>query len=194
MALPTTTISMSQVNTELGRSATASINLNESAVRTLAGVSSGAISMNNLRGKSASIFSCSLTEGFYSDGGSPATIKRGFCGSASTDPLFAFTLGSVSSSTINKPGGGTATFNEFAHRSVPVKGGSFTSLPFQVIGNHTGTWWTSITYNGTTFLRANAANPSGEYDATYNITIWSYLADYSSIFTSNGTVRTFTIS
>ena len=52
MALPTTTISMSQVNTELGRSATASINLNESAVRTLAGVASGAISMDNLRGKS----------------------------------------------------------------------------------------------------------------------------------------------
>lgn len=43
---------MSQVNTELGRSATASINLNESAVRTLAGVASGTISMNSLRGKS----------------------------------------------------------------------------------------------------------------------------------------------
>ena len=53
MALPTTTISMSQVNTELGRSATASINLNETAVRTLAGVASGAISMDNLRGKSS---------------------------------------------------------------------------------------------------------------------------------------------
>jgi hypothetical protein len=44
---------MSQVNTELGRSSTASINLNETAVRTLAGVPSGAISMDNLRGKSA---------------------------------------------------------------------------------------------------------------------------------------------
>lgn len=52
MTLPTGTISMSQVNTELGRSSTASISLGESAVRTLAGVPSGAISMNNLRGKS----------------------------------------------------------------------------------------------------------------------------------------------
>jgi hypothetical protein len=43
---------MSQVNTELSRSATASISLNETAVRTLAGVASGAISMDNLRGKS----------------------------------------------------------------------------------------------------------------------------------------------
>lgn len=52
MTLPTGTISMSQVNTELGRSSTASISLGESAVRTLAGVPSGAISMNDLRGKS----------------------------------------------------------------------------------------------------------------------------------------------
>lgn len=53
MTLPTGTISMSQVNTELGRSSTATISLNESAVRTLAGVASGTISMDNLRGKSA---------------------------------------------------------------------------------------------------------------------------------------------
>jgi len=39
------------VNIELGRSATASINMNESAVRTLFGVSSGAISMSNGYGK-----------------------------------------------------------------------------------------------------------------------------------------------
>ena len=43
---------MSDVNTELGRSSAANISLNETAVRTLAGVASGTISMDNLRGKS----------------------------------------------------------------------------------------------------------------------------------------------
>lgn len=44
-------ISLSQVNVELGRSATAAISMGESAVRTLFGVASGAISMSNGYGK-----------------------------------------------------------------------------------------------------------------------------------------------
>ena len=55
MGLPSTgSISMSQVNTELKKSATATISLNDSAVRKLAGKTSGTISMNDLRGKKAS--------------------------------------------------------------------------------------------------------------------------------------------
>jgi hypothetical protein len=52
MTTPTGTISMSDVNTELGLTSTATISLNDAAVRTLAGVASGTISMDNLRGKS----------------------------------------------------------------------------------------------------------------------------------------------
>ena len=52
MTLPTGQISMSQVNTELSKSSTALISLNDSDVRALAGVPSGAISMANLQGKS----------------------------------------------------------------------------------------------------------------------------------------------
>ena len=52
MALPSSgAISFSQLNTERGQSATAAVSLNDSGVRTLAGVASGAISMSNLHGK-----------------------------------------------------------------------------------------------------------------------------------------------
>lgn len=53
MALPSSgAISLNQVNVELGRSGTAQISMGDSIVRTLFGVSSGAISMSNGYGKS----------------------------------------------------------------------------------------------------------------------------------------------
>lgn len=52
MTLPTGTITMNQVNVELGNPGTSNISLNDSDVRTLAGKPSGTISMNDLRGKS----------------------------------------------------------------------------------------------------------------------------------------------
>jgi hypothetical protein len=56
MALPESgPISMSMVNTELGYSATAVITLNDAAVRTLFGKSSGAIALSDGYGKSAAI-------------------------------------------------------------------------------------------------------------------------------------------
>ena len=54
MALPSTgQISMSQVNTELGLATSTLISLNQSSVRTLAGISTGQIAMSDLWGKSS---------------------------------------------------------------------------------------------------------------------------------------------
>lgn len=56
MALPSSgSISLSQVNVELKKSATAAISMGDSAVRALAKKTSGAISMSDLRGKSAEV-------------------------------------------------------------------------------------------------------------------------------------------
>ena len=52
MATPSGTIGLSDVNAELGFSPTALIGMNDAAVRTLAGVPSGVISMQNLQNKS----------------------------------------------------------------------------------------------------------------------------------------------
>jgi len=53
MTTPSGTIKASDVNIELGKSSTALMSLNASDVRALAGISSGQISYNNLRGKSS---------------------------------------------------------------------------------------------------------------------------------------------
>lgn len=66
MTLPAGQISLGEVNTELGLSATATISLNDAAVRSLAGVPSGAISMSNLQGKSNNpFFFASLASDVY---------------------------------------------------------------------------------------------------------------------------------
>lgn len=93
MTTPTGTISLSDVNVELGRSSTANISMNEAAVRTLAGVggSGTAISMNDLRGKS----SLSVN---YPSGASGSFFGYDYCGYADTQ---------VDAPTIS---GGTGTY------------------------------------------------------------------------------------
>ena len=60
-------ISMGNINTELSKSATAQISLNDAAVRSLAGVASGAISLNSFYGKSAppTVIGQAYGGGFY---------------------------------------------------------------------------------------------------------------------------------
>ena len=69
------------VNIELNRAATASINMNESAVRTLAAVPSGAISMSNFYGK-ANQFSFSISSNTTNLDLRSAAISAGWNGSS----------------------------------------------------------------------------------------------------------------
>lgn len=66
MALPSSgAISLSQVNTELGKASGAAISLNDAAVRSLFGKVSGAISMSDGHGKS-SVVAPTITRGTHS--------------------------------------------------------------------------------------------------------------------------------
>lgn len=115
---------MSQVNTELGRSATATISLNESAVRSLAGVPSGAISMNDLRGKSNVSFS--------PDGGTSAgtavLLQEQSVLTASV------TITCSQSAVWTWSGGGEGSYVSVA------SGGSATSITFEVSASVFGGW------------------------------------------------------
>lgn len=59
-------LSASQINVELGRAAGAAFSLNDAAVRSLAGVASGTISMSNLHGK-ASLWTLDFGTNNYTD-------------------------------------------------------------------------------------------------------------------------------
>jgi|APGre2960657404_1045060.scaffolds.fasta_scaffold15031_2 hypothetical protein len=139
MPTPTGTISMSDVNTELGRSATASINLNEAAVRSLAGVASGTISMNDLRGKSNVTFS--------PDGGTSA-------GTAVL--IYDFVLdGGVVSTTIDCSVNAVWTYTRSGSFGTPTTGSNTaTSRSFTLINTTTSfrstTWTVSATAGGIT--------------------------------------------
>tara|TARA_Y100000401_G_scaffold114264_1_gene116075 strand:- start:969 stop:1985 length:1017 start_codon:yes stop_codon:yes gene_type:complete len=69
-------ISAQHINTELGNPTTQQLGLNDSAVRTLAGVSSGTIAYNDLRGKSS----------FSASGGTVTTPGNGYTYHTFTSP------------------------------------------------------------------------------------------------------------
>lgn len=78
-------ISLYDVNIELGRSGAASINMNEAAVRTLAGVPSGSYGMNSFYGKSNYKYNGSITtvsQAYYTSGGQFYNIFYGLFTSA----------------------------------------------------------------------------------------------------------------
>ncbi len=110
MALPASgALAISQISVELGRASTATTNLNEAAVRSLAGVASGSISISNFYGKSSgfaltiasntnnyNLRSAALTAGWpgSTDTAITVTLNPGvYVGSGSTGS-YAFDVGS----------------------------------------------------------------------------------------------------
>lgn len=115
MTLPSSgAISLANVSVELGRSSTATTSLGESAVRALAGVASGAISLSNLRGKSnAPTITISPSSLYTSRSGGGSATSAAATGSGSGGAggyTYAWTYVSGDSYTINSSASASTTF------------------------------------------------------------------------------------
>lgn len=137
MTLPSSgSISLGQVSTELGRSATQSLSMNDSAVRNLAGVGAGAISMSQLRGKSNITFN--QAPGTHSANGRP---------------------GATFSITASQPCVWTYSKDNARITASPTSGGSSTTFACSLTATGTspnfvtqqGTVTLTATYNGQSF-------------------------------------------
>jgi hypothetical protein len=92
MALtPSGAISMSDINTALNRSSTASISFNDTQVRYLANQDTGSVVFNNLRNKQSTVGT--ITVGIYDDGKTAIYgFETAFIGSLSSNTFFSDTV------------------------------------------------------------------------------------------------------
>jgi len=140
------------INLELGRSATATSNLNETDLRTLAGVASGTISISDFYGKSASLDVQTVTVGVYV---AKATTYYGY----------GLAGGSISDGTFNPKSGASITRLEWI---------STGTLSFSLSGSYTNADWTTVEFTGGggtySFNRTAASYTNNGYATTWN---WS---------------------
>ena len=145
------------INLELDRSATATSSLGESALRTLAGVSSGAISMSNFHGKS-NAWTATVTVGVQSVGGgknNPTTYRYGY---QTLSPAH----GSISDTTCDKISNATIQRTRWNSQ--------LNQLSFRVSGSHSNSGWTTFKVGSSTYNRSSATYTNG---GSYTAWVWS---------------------
>ena len=139
------------INLELGRSATATSSLGETDLRTLAGVASGAISMDDFYGASASQAFTTVKSGhtFHTYTGGRGSTQYGFaigfnCPAAATGggtpPSGAISY----TGTIAVSGTTLGTIQKVAHRHTLI---GKTSIEFEIQGTNSNSGFTNINFN-----------------------------------------------
>jgi len=141
------------INLELGRSATATSSLGESALRTLAGVSSGAISISDFYGASSSLDTQTVTSAISGTYGSSFYFQGYRSG----------VHGSISDGTCNFKAGATIINLYSSHVY------STDRVFFELTGNYTNSGFTTMSFNGNNYARTSATY---SYQSGSNKTQW----------------------
>jgi len=155
------------INLELGRSATATSSLGETSLRTLAGVSSGAISLSNFHGKAHILDTQTVTVGAYNN------IAYGW-------DNYSFFIGAISDGTCNFKNGANI-------RRVTWYAFNPSKLMFIVSGQHDNNEFTTMSISGQNFSRTDAS-----YTAGSNVTSWEWTGVANPFGTTVGTTKTVT--
>jgi hypothetical protein len=147
------------INLEISRSATATSSLGETDLRTLAGVSSGAISMSDFYGASSAWI---ITEG-----------------SEGTTYGHTASIGSISPTTYN-----SSTIKSIATSSITIKGSTTYLLVCTFSGNQSTSFFSSISIGGI----ANAQSTfSRVYSSEFDHTIFSKNINSNQMMDGSGT-------
>ena len=168
------------INLELNRAATATSNMGETDLRTLAGVSSGAISMSNFYGKSSSLDSIDVTVGY-----------RGAVHNFYAGPWFGYASGTApsgfgSASPTSVAWNSGATYSELNAQNPPVYSGNYYLQVATAGGTYSNSGWTTVTVSGVTYSRTNFT-----YAAVQGRQFWSLIVGTTSPFgTTVGATKT----
>ena len=163
------------INLELGRSSTASSSLGESALRTLAGVSSGAISISNFYGASNAIDVQTITAAISGTYGSNFYFQGYRSG----------IYGSISDGTFNGKSG--ATITDFYSSHVY----STDRLFFIISGVYSNAGFTALNLNGVNYSRSSATFTTG---SNYSKWMWDSVGGNPFGLTSGTVTRTATFT
>jgi hypothetical protein len=147
------------INLEISRSATATSSLGETDLRTLAGVSSGAISMSDFYGASSAWI---LTEG-----------------TENTTYGHTAGVGSISPTTYN-----SATIQQIATSSFAIKGSYTYIMVTSFSGNQSTSFFSSLSLAGVSHTMASFTRT---YDSDTNQTIFSKSITSSQMMDGSGT-------
>jgi len=165
------------INIELDRSATATSSLGETALRTLAGVSSGAISLSNFYDKSHILDTQTVTVG-YKPG---AYLSPAYYGYRASD-----SVGSIADGTFNVKSGAVIQ----TLRALDL-GGIGHKIIFIIAGQHSNSGFDTMTIGSTEYSRSAASFSSSSTSTQWT---WNRSTDYtvSPLGSSAGATKTVT--